>query len=81
MKQDSDLIKFAKFAYQAVISIGSSDRSFEPLSLHLILVGAHILKVVFNTEAVASIVTEPTGDGPNFLQVHGLQHAQCRWQH
>ena len=35
MKQDSDLIKFAKFAYQAVISIGSSDRSFEPLSLPL----------------------------------------------
>ena len=35
MKQDSDLIKFAKFAYQAVISIGSSDRIFEHSSLPL----------------------------------------------
>ena len=37
----------------------------------MILVGAHILKAVFNTEAVASIVKEPTGDGPGFYRHMG----------
>ena len=37
----------------------------------MILVGAHILKAIFNTEAVASIVKEPNGDGPGFYRYMG----------
>ena len=35
------------------------------------LVGAHTLKVIFNTEAMASIVREPIGDGPKFYRYMG----------
>ena len=37
----------------------------------MILVGAQILKAIFKTEAVASIVKEPTGDGPGFYRYMG----------
>ena len=37
----------------------------------MILVGAQILKAIFKTEAVASIVKEPTGDGPGFYRYVG----------